>query len=293
MENLKSRWQLILGVLWLVTSVSLATWWIIFGFRQLDTLHSTHSPEQLRKQTMIIYEGTFLIGLLLLGGGALAYFILRERKQTELIRKFFATFTHEVKTSLASLRLQAESLEEDLKDAPQYWPLTQRLVKDTVKLELQLENSLFLAKADRGTLFIESISLKRLMESLQMYWPEMRVKVGREVTLLGDRRVLECIFKNVLQNSFLHGKASSVTIEAVQAEVGKVQVSLQDNGTGFLGEVKNLGEMFVRHSSKSGTGLGLYLVQNLTERLGGVAHWNTISSAGFRVDLILPGSLHD
>ena len=56
-------------------------------------------------------------------------------------------FTHDLKTALASLQLQAESLQEDWPDAASN-PNLARLLEDTVRLGVQLENSLFFAQPD-------------------------------------------------------------------------------------------------------------------------------------------------
>ena len=55
----------------------------------------------------------------LVGGGlALFYYAKREQKRHAQVEEFFAAFTHDAKTALASLRLQAESLKEDFGATP-------------------------------------------------------------------------------------------------------------------------------------------------------------------------------
>ena len=90
---------------------------------------------------MLVWEGVMLVGMLMAGGVALLVAIRPEQRRRRDLRAFFMAFTHDLKTSLASLRLQAESLREDLPEAAGN-PNLQRLLKDSVRLQLQLENAL-------------------------------------------------------------------------------------------------------------------------------------------------------
>src|ERR1700737_3004770 len=103
---------------------------------------------------MLLWGGGILILSLIGGGLALFYYARREQKRHAQVEEFFAAFTHDAKTALASLRLQAESLREDFGNA-EHSPLLDRLLGDTLRLQLQLENSLFLVNLTRGAFFLE------------------------------------------------------------------------------------------------------------------------------------------
>src|SRR4030095_16940237 len=155
-----SRIAVALVTLWVVFTVTLAVWWLIFGLRQLDLINQLNleNATQLnRHYQMLMWEGGILIASLIGGGLALFYYARREQKRHAQVEEFFAAFTHDAKTALASLRLQAESLREDFADTPN--PLLDRLLRDTLRLQLQLENSLFLVNLPRGKFFLEPISL--------------------------------------------------------------------------------------------------------------------------------------
>src|SRR4051812_47119943 len=109
--------NLILVTTWLLFTVSLAVWWMIFGLKQNEKLAlQAHAvPEEVfRGQRMLHWEGAVLVLMLLIGGLALLYFTLKEADRHKRVKQFFATLTHELKTPLASLRIQVESLQEDL-----------------------------------------------------------------------------------------------------------------------------------------------------------------------------------
>ena len=50
---------------------------------------------------------------------------------------------------------------------------------------------------------------------------------------------------------------------------GGVELQFRDDGRGFEGDPAKLGRLFQRGSASRGTGVGLYLVRVLMERMGG------------------------
>src|SRR5256884_8007784 len=135
-ERKRNRIVIALVALWVVFTVTLAGWWLVFGLRQLDLIKQSNieAGKQLeRHYQMLMWEGGILIASLIGGGLALFYYARREQKRHAQVEEFFAAFTHDAKTALASLRLQAESLKEDLGANPS--PVLDRLLQDTVRLQ--------------------------------------------------------------------------------------------------------------------------------------------------------------
>src|SRR5882724_2454100 len=182
MKKKRSRIAIILVGLWVAFTVTLAGWWLVFGLRQLDLIKSLSlqgAPDLHRYYQMLLWEGGVLIASLIGGGLALFYYARREQRRHAQVEGFFAAFTHDAKTALASLRLQAESLREDFAaDEPN--PLLDRLLGDTLRLQLQLENSLFLVNLPRGKFFLQPIRLGDRVEALRLHWPNL------EITQSGD-----------------------------------------------------------------------------------------------------------
>ncbi|MGE0634488.1 MAG: sensor histidine kinase, partial [Pseudobdellovibrionaceae bacterium] len=205
------------------------------------------------------------------------------------LREFFATITHELKTALASVRIQGESLGEDLKNS-EHQILVNRLVADTVRLELQLENSLFLAHADQDQMFFEKADLQKTILSFQHQFPQLRLIVEKNAALDVDKRCFESILKNLIQNAFYHGQATEVRFSSeILSAKNSILLSIQDNGVGFRGDTSKLGELFSRHSSSSGSGVGLYLVQDLVRKMNGQVRWIKNLNSGFKVEIELRG----
>jgi signal transduction histidine kinase len=157
----RTTWQYAAAASWMVFTVALALWWMIFGLsqaRQLGALEGPGAAQVSHVARMRVWEGTVLVGMLVAGGVALLVAIRLEQRRRRDLRSFFMAFTHDLKTSLTSLRLQAEALREDTPDAAAN-PNLQRLLKDSVSLQLQLENGR-VTSAD-GAVFIEAIEPDR------------------------------------------------------------------------------------------------------------------------------------
>jgi len=270
-----------LSVVWIVFTVSLAAWWLVFGLSQARALQSA-GGEAARLgdvQRMLVWEGTVLIALLLAGGIALIIAIRRERERRRQVQGFFTAFTHDLKTALASLRLQAECLQEDLPEASGSINLT-RLLKDAVRLELQLENSLYFAQPD-GRLHIEPIEVSALATRAASDWPDLAVDVGAGILAHGDERALQSVLRNLIQNAALHGGARRVSISA-EHRPGRVAVRVADDGRGApAGVERALDAPFERLAETSGTGVGLYISRQLVRRMGGDLRIDAAPARGF------------
>lgn len=287
-KNKSSLKYAIVGA-WLIFTSTLAGWWYIFGVaqaRRVIELDRALTPEMTRHLNMLAWEGATLFFCIVLGGGTLMYFMIKEERQRRRLQAFFSTFTHELKTPLASLRLQAESLKEDLAGSP-HATLIDRLTSDTERLTMQLENSLFLANERSRELLLERIPLREIIQSTVYRWPNLVVTVGGDAIVHADSRALECILTNLIQNAVTHGRASEMTVTCSRTSNSMLQLSFRDNGVGFSGEPEKLGGLFSRFYSGSGNGIGLYLVRSLARQMRGDVRF--VTDQGFEVQVTLPG----
>jgi signal transduction histidine kinase len=286
-----SRLAIFLVVLWVVFTVTLTAWWLIFGLRQLDLINQSNLENAVqlnRHYQMLLWEGGILIASLIGGGLALFYFARREQKQHAQVEEFFAAFTHDAKTALASLRLQAESLQEDFAETPN--PLLDRLLRDTLRLQLQLENSLFLVNLTRGKFFLEPISLRSCIDNLARHWPDLRIAQSGDAVVLADARALESVLTNLIQNAVTHGNATEIDIKIDESRKERAAVTIADNGRGFSGDFNQLGKLFVRHERGSGSGVGLYIVRQLIKRMNGEIKFEGANGGGFIGSFDLPAA---
>lgn len=285
----REAFKLALILFWLLFTVTFAVWWFMFSIDNISLLTELQ-PENvehwLRQKRMVLWEGSAWLVLLVGGGVALVMLVQQEKMRVRRIREFFASFSHDVKTSLASLRVQAESLKDEAPSSP----ILDRLIGDTVRLQLQLENSLFLASQDDLSLYIERLRLSELVERLREQWPAVKIEVEGDASVMGDERALRTILSNLTKNAIAHGKATEVVLRAENAGPQKVRLRFHDNGEGFEGSVDELGKLFHRPKPTSGSGVGLYISRLLVEKMQGKLALHA-DNHGFRVDIVLPGEL--
>jgi signal transduction histidine kinase len=274
-----TRVYYVIALVWLGAVVSLASWWVSIGLTLPGPRHR-----------MFLWEGAVFITLLVAGGAALVVAIRREHDRRRVLETFFMSFTHDLKTALASVQLQAEGLREDWPAAFTRAPLD-RLLHDTVRLQIQLENSLFVAQPD-GRLLVERIDAGAAIARLAEDWPELSVRVSGRADVLADARAFDAVIRNLLQNAAVHGAARTVTFQ-IDARDRGVRITVVDDGRGVpIESFDALGQPFARGAETGGTGVGLFVCGQLIARMHGVLRFVRPADAdeGLTVVLDLPGA---
>jgi signal transduction histidine kinase len=288
----RGRLHLAGAIVWVALTVTLASWWLYFGLqqaRELRVLRGETTAHDDITRRMLGGEGATFIVLLVGGGLALLYSVRKEQQRQREVEAFFMAFTHDLKTALASLQVQAESLQEDLPDAAGN-PNLERLLKDSVRLQLQLENSLFFAQPDGG-LLPEPVAIRDLVTRTAADWPELIVTIAGEAKALADARGLESVFRNLFQNAVVHGDAARMTVRIERRPVSRVAVTATDDGKGAeAAVVKTLGLPFVQRTKMSGTGVGLFVSTRLVQRMNGALGFSSAPDAGFTAVIDLPAA---
>jgi len=277
-----SRLHYAVAVSWLILTVSLASWWLAVGL--------SLSPTGLHR--MFVWEGAAFIGLLVAGGVAIVLAIRREHMRRQALETFFLSFTHDLKTALARVQLQAEGLREDWPEGAGQEALD-RLLHDTVRLQIQLENSLFVAQPD-GRLLAERIDAAKAVARLAQDWPEICVRVTGNADVMADARGFDVVVRNLLQNAVVHGGAHEVRVDvAPQKSENVVRLTVADNGRGVPSSMfEGLGQPFTRGGETGGTGIGLFVCGRLMSRMHGALTFvqPARDGDGLTVVLDLPGA---
>ncbi len=274
------KWVFGIILSWLVFVMSLAGWWLYFGITTLSKAASYGIPSELaRHQRMLFTEGMVLLVSLLVGGVALFYFTYSTYREKSAKEMFFASFTHDLKTSLFRLQLEVEKLGDSTE--------TQNILNHTRKMQINLENSLDSTVGHDKKLYIEKVNLKTFLIDLHAQWPEFHIKVSGEEHLSIDKKALHSIFKNLLHNSVVHGGADEVTVE-MQRKGKNTHLVYHDNGKAFEGDPSQLGKQ--PGFSTEGSGFGLYIVRQWVHRLGGKIDLSVGNNQALQVEMEFPGS---
>jgi signal transduction histidine kinase len=279
--NRTRRWFYGLTLLWVLMLLGLGSWWLYLVFKLHASMSSLNLPElgsQSRFLNMMRWEGSFFFIFLILLGGSLTIMYFRDMRKSKAMQAFFASLSHELKTPLASMRLQAEVIKDLIEDEThsheQLSALTRRLIEDTNKLESELEKSLQLSRIEQdGTLTLVPVSLERFLKRYQQKLPDhlkVVMKIEAEAQeVLADELALGMIFRNLFENTLRHNpKTDKIEITGIKRGM-TVEIVYDDHGTIFSGDTKMLGNLFYKFNSSKGSGIGLYLIKNLLRKMQG------------------------
>ncbi len=261
--NKTPRWfYLLVGFLALVV-LALGAWWLYL----LTVFAKMIGPTEDKVVRMLMWEGSTFLVLLTSSAVSVAVMYWRDLRKTSALQALFASLTHELKTPLASMRLQAEVIRDliadESHDHAQLTALTTRLIQDTSKFEHELDKGLQLSRVEgQGTLTLSPVDLARFVRKLATKHGMNLELVGNGV-VLADEMALTMVFRNLFENTARHNPASAKATVRFDLQGDLLVCRYDDHGKVFAGDRKMLGELFYKHDSKKGTGIGLYLVRQL------------------------------
>lgn len=205
-------------------------------------------------------------------------------------RELSAVVSHELRTPISVIRAY---LENDLADSSAGVPANYRgdlqvLYHQTLSLQGLVEDLFTLSQMDQNRFDLECRSvdlltvIHRVHRSLQkVAWDSKRIDLAvqtqppllPEIIIWADEKRLEQVFSNLVQNAIRHTPEGGVVVLGVRLLTGQAEVSVVDSGEGIAPlDLPHIWERFYRgaHGSTTGrTGIGLSLVKDLVEKMGG------------------------
>jgi two-component system sensor histidine kinase MtrB len=191
-------------------------------------------------------------------------------------RRFVADVSHELRTPLTALVNEAAMLESRLDDLPD----TDRrvgamLVGDVARLRTLVEDLLEVSRLDSAPTAPDAadVDLPRFLNAVieDRYPAAELVVTGSIGSIRSDRRSLERIVGNLLDNARSHAPGAPVTVTA-GVEGGVLAIEVADEGPGVdAGDMPHLFDRFFKTDSarRGGSGLGLAIAHQHAGRLGG------------------------
>jgi len=290
-----------LASLWILLVMILGAGWVVLVInqaRQISELQAlTGSADSMvaaqwaSTRRRIVGESAVFLLLLLAVTALLAWLYWRESRRARGMQAFFAAVTHELRTPLTSIRLQAEAIAE----GDQRVELARRLLEDSSRLESQIDKTLELARIEGGgPLSEQSVPLRSWLERTLpaiagAHGAQVEAQFAVEASLppvAADAAALQMIVRNLVENSARHAGRDCVRVQISARRDGeRVLLEYRDDGAGTAVQGRELGRLFGRGAGSGGSGVGLYLVRALMERMGGRADFSSAPGAGFRAEL--------
>ena len=240
--------------------------------------------------------------------GAIGLFfdVTRLHALEQVRREFVADISHELRTPLASVRAAVETLQSGLGLDETRRFLTM-IVKNTSRMETILQDLSALSRIETGSIKLSRTkidllaSINDVASSLKAQTAARRVEIKVQVppgmTLWADRRRLDQILLNVLENAVKFNREGGSVIVTAGSANGMVVLSVEDTGPGIppdsLERIFNRFYRVDRARSKEvpGTGLGLAIVKHLVRLHGGRVRAENRETMGTRIVLELPVNL--
>lgn len=278
MTNSK-KWLYILTAFWLCLVLGIGAWWLYLAKELGKIVDGEQSSIYIKNISyMLKWEGyTFFIVFFLLTL-SIAYIYFQDWKKTKALQTFFASITHELKTPLATMLMQAEVINEQsqLKNDPQLEQHSSKLNQSILKFEEQLNKLLQLSRLERGgKLHLTPVNFKRFINHIiKEFKSQTEISIDTSelanLDIWADEMALEIIFKNLLRNTIEHcqniSPKTSITFAIIK---NQLVINYSDNGLPFKGDKNKLGTLFYKFNSNRGTGIGLYLSQLLMNKMSG------------------------
>lgn len=221
------------------------------------------------------------------------------------VKQFSADASHELKTPLTLIRLNAERLHRQVAAQPDSVALVDALLEEIAGMSRLIEGLLFLAKAESGVLpiaraehavhdFVESV---REDAAVLAEDREQRLVVERsDAGHAGfDRNLMRQLLLNLVSNAVAAApRGTTITLRSLLRD-GRWRLEVLDEGPGLPPEqIERVFERFVRiaqpeRATDGGHGLGLAICRGLAQLHGGKI-WaaNRVERKGLIVTVELP-----
>ena len=204
-------------------------------------------------------------------------------------REMIAGVSHELRTPVATVRAVLESNLARSGDGPPPDLRHDLAVMDGEMARLQglIDDLFLLARAEAGQLQLEcrptdvAAAARRAVDALApLAWQTGRVEVMADVPdglppACADAERLGQVVANLLHNAIRHTEPGGIVAVSLRAEPDAVVLEVRDTGVGIPpAELPRIWERFYRGENGrartgDGAGLGLALVKELTEAMGG------------------------
>ena len=275
-------------------------WW---GYHLIELTQELNKESSLigKRVTMIMGEGAVFLLLLLVGIWQIRRSIKKELRLSQRQKNFLLSVTHELKTPLAANKLYIQTVSKrDLKPEQQK-ELLDKAIEENSRLERMIDNILNASRLENKALApnIEKISLNQIASSVIDRFKsmnntlEIKLAMSDELEVDGDRFMMESIFSNLIENAIKYaGKGGPITVYGHKKD-NRCIFGVKDSGSGVSKEHRQ--EVFKKFfrtgdeqtRAQKGSGLGLYIVDQLVQVQGGSVSCIEAENGGANFEIIM------
>jgi two-component system phosphate regulon sensor histidine kinase PhoR len=251
---------------------------------------------------------SFLFSLIILVTFGLSiFYILRQKKISEMKSDFINNMTHEFKTPIATISVASDSIlnEKVIQNPEKIKYFTGMIKKENIRMNRQVEDILTIARLDKKEFEFtwEAIDIHELIQdAIQGIMLQIEKREGKIETRLNAKNPvvttdkIHCtnIIYNLLDNANKYSSNAPDIKITTESKTKGVLISVEDKGIGMSKTVQSkIFERFYRQPSGNihnvkGFGLGLSYVKAVVEANHGTISVQSEPGKGSRFDLFIP-----
>lgn len=276
------------SIMALATALIITTYWYmeITAALEIIIMKFNIDPRLIfpSKTGMIFFVLTLLIIVVLAGIFMAFIYYQRTLRLFRLQHNFINNFTHELKTPVTSLKLYLETFLRhrlDMNDIKKY---SQFMLTDVARLSKNINSILNLARIESGSYGAE-FSNEDLVDVVQRFCDSNKtlfrnclitLKIPEKAKFIYpvNKSLFDMLLMNIISNAVKYNNSETPEIRISfrpHTHKQKLLIAFKDNGIGI--EKKEINKIFRKfyqtagseYDSIEGSGLGLYLVYNITK----------------------------
>lgn len=292
-QNLESRQEMILAamlaqllpvVCGLLLFLLLVWWSIRRGFAPLNALGKTLQARDPASRAPLDVEVPKEVQPLI---NALNHWFIKVADAISREERFTADASHELKSPLTAMKLQADMLEQAILTAPMSETDEHKLFEHSLAIKAGIERSNHLVGQLLTLAKLSADDHQQMVFDHQIHWPAVtetvlsqnnlfarqkhsqliRVLDDAPLVLYGDETLIEILLSNLIDNAIRYCPEGS----HIWLEIGRSAIRVYDDGMGVdEAHLSRLSERFFRPSgqAQSGSGLGLSIVLRICQLHG-------------------------
>ena len=280
----KSFKPLLIFYILLLYTLSSQLWWSYLllnktkeNYTLSKTINNTNQKlikKKFEKQKIMIIGESIVFFFLLIIGSIQVYksfnkeFLLKKQQ-----KNFLLSITHELRSPLSSIKLALQTLLNKKVEQEQSIKLLNNSLSDIQRLNILVDNILLASKLENHAYqyHFETINFSEIItKTIKPFSKKITTDIKPNIYILGDAFILTSLVYNLVENALKYGK-TDVNIKLFEEE-GTIIFKVSDKGIGIEDvEKKLVFDKFYRIGneetrSNKGTGLGLYIVNKITEK---------------------------
>ncbi len=248
--------------------------------RAPDAYRAKMLAAERRKQSrtrQYLGEGATFLLFIIIGAAVVWHSGRRSLRLSRQQNNFMLAVTHELKSPLAAVKLNIQTLQRHQLSEVQRTTLLERAATEASRLDA-LCNNILLASQMEGQQYVpahEDLDLSALVEdSVDNYAARYPQRFEADaltpgVRVQGDRVMLQLAISNLLENAAKYAPSHTPIAVSLERQGGKAVLIVADQGPGIPpAERGKVFDKFYRAGSEEtrrtkGTGLGLYLARRI------------------------------